>query len=867
MFWKKISLDGYIPFSHVGNKHVEIEFDSPATCIIGANGCGKSSLLRIMDVLTPPTRPDFAKDGKIEMTIEHDGHLFVLTSDFKNATSPHSFKRDGVELNLSGTSDTQKDLVIEHLGITSLINELMAVNIHICSMQKAQRKQLFSSAYPSDLSFVLEYHKKVCTQIRTFSNQIKLLQGREGSLVASKMQDNELNRIKEWSVAANGLVTRIDKINLLLNNEIEQLRSHEALQKHPDQGVNMDILNNASDRVNQIHTSIVSKLLHPSDSVVYGEDLSVHMLNMRESKVRQEAGFLKDRANDIRGNLCSIKDELDKFTRLKNTPSSDKRDEIVGELERSKKEMEELRSKPEWTDAPAIPRDKLELVENALPLINDIIATLHPYAGKLIGQENISKLRSESDSIRFALTGLNTERMSLTAQIQQHISRKAILAKNNYPPDCSRVCGLRASLEATLSDIDLRIKDIESRLEAIAKEEKAYVDRLEECQNTLQTVSPVIPIMKRLYDKLTDIYVVNLALDGEGFVDCLNAHCFDIINRIKHGLDSSKLYHRYVELKQRVDSITNTLTMMDSNDAVAMSMDVIEGIIKDKESSLEHGIHDLEQLEVRIRDLVTKADKITGMQQDVASLDKLIVEINDAINSLIVSNRIEFDTQMIREHESIRDVVSRKLREVEYTLQEQKRISDVLETEIRPTMQELREQRRLWEIVESGLSPTKGLPCIYLIRFMNRIFARANEIISRIWFCDMELAYIDEKENLDFSISLILNKSSTVKDISLCSNGQKAVIDFAVTLAIAIERGFNKWLPFKCDEIDAALTPERRTKLTQYIADSLDDGTIKQLMLVNHFSLQTGLLNVDVVSLSDDDIVLPEVYNKHVIIN
>ncbi len=132
MFWKKISLDGYIPFSHVGNKHVEIEFDSPATCIIGANGCGKSSLLRIMDVLTPPTRPDFAKDGKIEMTVEHDGHLFVLTSDFKNATSPHSFKRDGVELNLSGTSDTQKDLVIEHLGITSLSNELMAGNIHIC---------------------------------------------------------------------------------------------------------------------------------------------------------------------------------------------------------------------------------------------------------------------------------------------------------------------------------------------------------------------------------------------------------------------------------------------------------------------------------------------------------------------------------------------------------------------------------------------------------------------------------------------------------------------------------------------------------------------------------------------------------------
>lgn len=863
MLWRKICLDGYIPFSHVGNKHVEIEFDKPATCIIGANGSGKSSLLRIMDVLTPPTRPEFAKDGKIEMTLEHDNHLFVMTSDFKNSTSPHSFKRDGVELNLSGTSEVQKDLAIEHFGLTPAINDLMSGNVHICSMPKSQRKQLFSALYPSDLSFILEYHKKVCSQIRAFSNQIKLLQGREGSLVTSLIDENELCRLKNWHATANDIVVRIDKINLLLENEINQLKDHEALKKPYD----LSILDSAQEILENIRSSITNRLIDYDHGKIYGEDLSVESLSNREVSLNQEAKFLQSNIDTSRNNLSSIRDELDKFTRIKNMPTSDKRDEISKELDRIKIEMSEIESDPNWTNIPGVQKDKLEYVVELFPRINDLVASLHEFAGILIGQEQITKLRSESDAIRFTLSSLTTEKVGLEHQLQQHKSRKSMLTQNSYPQDCSRVCGLRASLEASVRDIDLRCKDIEARLNDIDEMFKSHNATLSEYQKTLQDVSPAIPIMKSLWDILADNYLTNLALDGESFVDCLNVHGFEIINRLKRGIESSKLYYRYEDLKHRSDSITNTLSMMDANDSVSMSIDVIDDIIRDRKAKLESGITELDDLEKTIEKIRHDIGTVVNMGSSVATLERVVNDISSAMNAVLILERIKFDQQLVSEHNNVRNVVSSKLREIEHTLQEQRRIVDVLNTEIRPTLNELREQRKQWETVEEGLSPTKGLPCIYLIRFMNRIFARANAIISSIWYCDMELAYIDEKEGLDFSIELILNKSSTVKDISLCSNGQKAVVDFAVTVALAIERGFNKWLPFKCDEIDAALTPEHRLKLTQCISDFLDDGTMKQLLLVNHFAIQTGISACDIVSLSEDGLVLPAVYNEHVIIH
>lgn len=857
MFWKRIDIQGYLPFTHVGNKRVAVDFVEPCTAILGGNGSGKSSMLRLLNPI-PATRTDFVKDGKVVKVLEHAGHVYTLTSDFSNATAPHSFKKDDIELNLSGTTDTQRDLCAEHLGWSNLINDLMSGSIHICSMQKAQRKQLFSSAYPSDLSFVLEYHKKVCSQIRTFANQIKLLQNREGSLVSSLIDENERSRMSEWRATALSIIDRIDKANLLLENEISQLKAKSEYSN--DHQIDPEKL-----RI-QLETEthdLKTMLLDPSHTRLVGNDLQAEALRIRYAHVKQEKDFLDDKKNGILKNLSSIRDELDKFTRIKNAPASDKKDELNNELILIDKEMTELQQHPSWKEVPSIQADRINLITDLVPALNEIVASLHGYAGKLIGNEELSKLRSENDSYTFTLNGLITEKVGLDNQLASQRSRKSMMTQNSYPSDCSRVCGLRATLEASIRDIDLRIAEIEARLKDIHETSVKIDAKLKANQSVLQEVSPALPIMKNLYDKLSENYLLDLALNGESFVDCLNNHCGDITNRIVRGIESSKIYHRYKELFDRKESIKNTLIMMESNEKVNLSLEVIDDIINDKQSKLEAGIKELDDVESKIASVAKTEQLVSDAGSHVANMSDLIKKLNDTLNKKIIDNRIEFDKILINEHLNVKNSISTKLREIERTLDEQKRIIDILNTEIKPTLEDLRKQKMDWELMETGLSPTKGLPCIYLVRFMNRLISRANAIISRIWYCDMELAYIDEKETLDFTISVILNKSTTVKDISLCSKGQAEVINLAMLLAICIERGYLNQYPILLDEVDGALTPEHRANLVQLLSDLIDDGTIKQMMLVNHFAMQTALVKSESVCLSSDGILIPNEVNLH----
>ena len=857
MIWKRISLTGFLPFTHSNIKHVEINFDKPCTAILGQNGCGKSSLLREMSVW-PAVRTNYVKDGKITKVVEHKGHIYEMTSDFSNSSAPHSFKMNGQELNPSGTTDVQRDLVEEHLEINQLFSDILAGNVHICDMQKAHRKQLFSATYPSDLSFVLEYHKKVCSQIRAFGNQIKLLQGREGSLLTSLLDENERTRLESWKNNAQSLITRIDQINLLIDAEISQLSNSDALKQNYIEMAPDQIKSSLKNYVDRFR----SKLLNWSSGKKFGEDLDIESLGTSLIEFEHAAEYASKKRDSLTAELESVRNEIDKFTRLKNTPTSDKKDELANELRLIKEEMEKLKSDPNWQNAPAVQQNKMSAVEILIPDLISITAALHPYAGKLIGNDTIQKLNAENDTLAFSCSSLRSELVGIEHQLNQLKSRREMITQNSYPKDCDRVCGLRATLEASVRDIDLQISEMTVRANNLKAHLEDCSKRLDSNKQVLQEVSPAIPVMKRLFDRLSENYLVDLALNGENFVTCLNEHCAEIPNRIVKGIESAKIYYRYKELYDRSESISNSLSMMDTNEFINLSTEVIEEAIRDRQNKLDAGIDELKRLDRQIEELTTSRSEAADMCSTLNNIQSLIDNTRIQFNACIVNSRIEFDRQIIQENTSVRNVLSEKLREVEHTLNNQRRILDILETEIRPTLEDLRKQKTEWEMVEYGLSPTKGLPCIYLIRFINRLIEKTNKLIKEIWFCDMELAYLDEKDNLDFTLGLILNKSTTVKDISLCSNGQKAVIDLCFTLALCKERNLMSYT-ISLDECDAALTEQHRTNLVALLSRMLDDHEIHQLMLVNHFALQTGIAQCDCVCLSPEGILLPSEYNTN----
>ena len=857
MLIQKAVVDGYIPFTHAGNKHVEFTADEPVIAFIGANGSGKSSLLRAMSVF-PATRTDYDKHGFIELTLTHDGHLYELASRFENATAPNSFKKDGVELNLGGTGDTQKDLIEENFGLLPYINELMSGKVQICSMPKSARKQLFSSCYPSDLSFVLEYHKKVCSNIRAIENQIKLMKSREGSLVAAQIAPEEEEKLKREKECCVEIITRIDKVNLLLENEVNQLRQRPEMQKqyHPDELVGV------THRLRMLREAYTSEFLDFASGKQLGDDVSLQGLNGLRIRLSSELAHHEKNKEYIQNNVQEIRDELDKLSNLQYASAKSKRESIINEMHVISSEIELLEKDPSWKDTPIIPMEKLGDVIYLEPSIIELLEQIHPYTGHIVGQEELDKLKNEIFLAKTTIGSLQSEKEALEKQNETCKARLGVLTKNSYPQDCQRVCQLRATVESSIRDVRLRMADIDNRLQRIKEHTDEAKQTIEKNNAVLTEIAPVRPALKKLYDILHDNYLMEIALAGDTFITCMNTTPMEVINRLRRGIENSKKFHRYKNQKQRYDELSRTLSMMKTIESSQMSAEMIEKIVLDRERKIGEGIAKINDIEDECRKIDENLDKVTRVAEIMVDINRIIDSVQTNMNIKIIRTRIEFDKQMIQEHEDLRREVGATLREIERTLDDQKRLHDVLETEIRPTLKQLRTDEDKWKAVESGLNPSKGLPCIYLVRFINRLLQRANQFIKEVWCHSLELVYLNEEDDLDFTIQVMQNKSTIVKDISLCSNGEAAIINLAMILAIGVERGYLNWCYLKLDEIDAALTEGHRSKLVALIDRLVADGTIKQLFLVNHFAIQSGMSRCSTICLSAEGIVLPNEYNK-----
>ena len=343
MFFKSVTLENYLPFTHLGNKKVHIDFVDRVCAFLGTNGCGKSSLLR---ALTPysPVRTDYGQNGKIVKVIEHNGHIFELTSDFKNAAAPHSFKKDDVELNISGTTEAQKDLVEEHFGITSLIDRIMLGDFRICQTSKAERRAVFSSLYPGDLSFVIEYHKKVCSQVRACSNQLKLLKSREATLRSSIIDEAERNKLARFKEGATDLIDRIGKAEILIETQIDTFKHsienyqdelHQSYVGWDIKDVRDEILCLKSDIINGFRsTGIRAKMRDTFDSNTIAVIAMQHDENVKNTR-RQ--------IDRLTANVTEIQSELDKFIRARaDSRSEDEKDQLEARFASCQTELAEI---------------------------------------------------------------------------------------------------------------------------------------------------------------------------------------------------------------------------------------------------------------------------------------------------------------------------------------------------------------------------------------------------------------------------------------------------------------------------------------------------------------------------------------------
>jgi DNA repair exonuclease SbcCD ATPase subunit len=203
-----------------------------------------------------------------------------------------------------------------------------------------------------------------------------------------------------------------------------------------------------------------------------------------------------------------------------------------------------------------------------------------------------------------------------------------------------------------------------------------------------------------------------------------------------------------------------------------------------------------------------------------------------------------------------------RLRELEQILQEQNNLQNQLDTLVLPTLKELEDKLTDYTSVEAALSPTTGIPHAYTLQYLNQIISLVNLFLDKVWTYDMRLYELDINKPIDFRFKINI-KGYQVPDISICSDGQRAMIDLAFCLALMAHMGILDQYPIYFDELDASLDRQHRFKMMELMNELVEHKDINQLFLIHHTNMD-GFSNCSTLCLSTENITVPAVYNEHV---
>ena len=216
--------------------------------IVGTNGCGKSSLIKELTPVPANLKKDFYEGGCKEIELSISTGNYTLISGV-NGTSKHSFVKDNVELNSSGTISIQNKLVYEHFGTNLKINNILVGLNQFTSMSAPERKKWITEISPVDYSYGIRVWNNLKLRHRDILGGIKLLSAdivRLESSILDKTQINniekEILRLEEVMSYLNRLTTNDVVDESVLNNHLSTLKRDVTTILNNDVTIGSDVV-------------------------------------------------------------------------------------------------------------------------------------------------------------------------------------------------------------------------------------------------------------------------------------------------------------------------------------------------------------------------------------------------------------------------------------------------------------------------------------------------------------------------------------------------------------------------------------------------------------------------------------------------
>lgn len=837
----QLDLNDFLLTRDSGITKLSVTFTELVQLIIGTNGSGKSSVMRQLSPY-PAARSLFDKTGFKSQIIEHDGIYYRLESEYSKPSSPHAFYEGDSEenLNVGRTTETQKELIAEHLGITPLIDDLIMNRFVFPKWTAAKRKEFLMAHNPSDIGFVLQHTRQVSSKIRACKNNIARLQSRKILLEQDLLSEDDMQ----------GMIAERERIDTDLGFFQVQLMNLE---------VGSRVLGDTSTLIKDLEVNTIKKTLRNARYRM-GEFVNVSRDdNERHRTLQSHLGQLATYTHRLETIDTLIQAQTQELNEMEVqyrdiAPDGDLH-AIENSIARLELERDKLKiTKPEHD----ISREHLAQLYNTWESLRDQLGIfetcpipLYSTRKRSLRERALGQAKYKNSSFEMTLSDLETQYSELT---KRHSMSPADIPD---APCAKNACPL-------YSHFMEGYETTEAKRQLVGTQIKRYQRRYRRNQIFIEAMTRYFENSRIFHDRISQLIdnarsnpVLHSVLRGLDVLSTLRTSPNKISQRLKDSYDHIDQWLKYKDVITDLETayaLKSRCMGSQSHDTVKLVVG-IENLKKSLEALRAEG----ELIASQRKETSASVSNIQvyeAIKRDVLAIQSQYQHYIQVLADRHESDRLNFLKKTI---ENIRSQSFVRMSEVERTLRAQSGLRERYQEEVVSELNRIEKEMQDLLLIEKALIE---IPKEITIEFLNGIFEQANLIIGSIWTVPFAIELIKPDDDLNYEF-MVSGDNQSLREMSECSEGQTEILSLAINLALRIHLGHLNF-PLCLDETGRTFDDKHKQHLVALLKKLLDDKIVSQIFYVSHHATtHESFASSETLVIREDNVLLPEKYNLH----
>ncbi|MCY1333827.1 hypothetical protein D9M68_17540 [compost metagenome] len=821
MFISKCVLHKCKRFVLKGIETFEICPSAKTQIILGTNGSGKSSLLKVGFTVMPASKADFHTGGYKLIHLHNNGKHYELRNDFSAKNPIHSFICDDEELNTGHTGAVQMELIREHFGMTNAINNVLNGQDKFTEMSAIERRDWITLLSSADFEYVIKFHSRVKRAARDTAAVIKHLSGRLVNESAKKIDDASFKAMRKQSEETH---QRLIKLHQHSNRDGLADSFSEYEQQYHHYVAQLDSLISVMDS-------------HRCPMPVFAKTTDIHAVAEIADNLQARVRMLEAALHEVEAQYQEVDKQLYDIGELEGIDPK----ELHESLTILDDQYDDLQS--QFSDD-VVP-ERLPAHDYCLKTVQEVVELLHGISvtdESLFDRSKVSAKQHELSELQSKLMG-GTSRISELEYRLNHIRN----CRTINCPNCNH--GFKEGVNASEED---EIKQLLEKGQSFKTSMDGKITAVKEWLQQVREVEQVLGELYTIRDRNPDLGELwTLIANNGGFAKgrALIPKCTGFIKDVKTNLACLALEREKKPLTDKLEQLAQ-LNSTGSLRAVANSLggrvlDLKEHLMEARKQRAE--IQEFHQKLVLAQDFTEQAYAFKG-------------HIDTLLDEMIKFTVVEEIQIQVRRHQTQLGMLEQSLAEAE--------IQMGIVSDLNRSLEEAKDEEKALIELEKLLSPRDGIIAEQIMVFINTFIEAINNVIAKVWGYNMALDKCDiEDGELNYKFPMYVHTNENrIPDIEFGSDSQVDIVNQAFRLVVYKFLDLQGY-PLYLDELGRTFDEVHRLNLTLALKELMDDEVYSQVFLISHsFEGQNSYPNSQIAVIDDSHVSLNRVYNEHVTI-